>query len=98
MRDQMKVGDLILFYHSNAKPSGVVGIAKVSSEPYPDFTAFDPKEKHYDPKSKKDDPTWMMVDVSFVKKFEQILPLQDLKKMKEIGWDASSAKRAAGYR
>ena len=51
MRDLMKVGDRILFYHSNAKPPGVAGVAKVCSKPYPDFTAFDKKEQHYDPKS-----------------------------------------------
>ena len=80
MRDEMSVGDRILFYHSNAKPPGVAGIAKVCSKPYPDFTAFDSKEQHYDPKSSKDDPTWMMVDVCFVEKFDRLVSLQELRK------------------
>lgn len=80
MKNDMKEGDLILFYHSNAKPSGVAGVAKVCSKPYPDFTAFDSKEKHYDPKSKEDHPTWIMVDVCFVKKFKNLVTLEELRK------------------
>jgi predicted RNA-binding protein with PUA-like domain len=81
MRDEMKVGDGVLFYHSNAKPSGVVGIARVCSEPYPDHTAFDKKSKYYDPKSKKDEPRWIMVDVEFVSKFKRVVPLAELKEV-----------------
>ena len=51
MRDDMKVGDKVLFYHSNCKEPAVVGVAEVASEPYPDFTAFNPESKYYDPKS-----------------------------------------------
>ncbi len=80
MRDQMKIGDKVIFYHSNAKPSGAAGVAEVASESYPDFTAFDPKDKHFDPKSDKDNPTWYMVDVKFVKKFDEIVPLSEIKK------------------
>ena len=80
MRDDMKVGDLVLYYHSNSKPSGVVGIAKVCREAYPDHTAFDPKDPHYDPKSKREDPAWMMVDLEFVKKFPELVTLDTLKK------------------
>ena len=79
MRDDMKVKDMVLFYHSNAKPPGVAGIAKVCSKPYPDPTAFDPKDKHFDPKSKKDSPTWFLVDISFVKKFDKLINLDQLK-------------------
>jgi len=79
MRDDMQVGDLILFYHSNATPPGVVGIAKVSQTAYPDHTAWDKKSRYYDARSSKDKPVWMMVDISYVKKFSEVLSLGDLK-------------------
>lgn len=79
MRDQMKKGDGVLFYHSNAAPPGVAGVAKIAKEGYPDHTAFDPKDPHYDPKSSPGDPRWFMVDVEFVEKFDQLVPLKTLK-------------------
>ena len=79
MRDEMKIDDLVLFYHSNAKPSGVVGVAKVCSLPYPDHTACEAKSPYFDPRSTKENPVWMMVDIAFVKKFSAILSLADLK-------------------
>ncbi len=79
MRDEMQLGDLALFYHSNAKPSGLVGLAEICRAGYPDFHAFDRKSKYYDPKSKHDAPTWFMVDVKFIEKFSKILPLEALK-------------------
>ena len=69
LRDDMKVGDPVLFYHSRVDPMCVAGLAEVSSEPYPDPTAFDPKDKHYDPKSKEEDPTWILVDIQHVETF-----------------------------
>ena len=81
MRDEMHVGDKVLFYHSNAKPPGVVGIAEVCSKPYPDFTAWDPKSKYFAPKTSKEKPVWMMVDVKFVKKFPRIISLDEIRKM-----------------
>ena len=78
MRD-MRVGDLALFYHSNAKPPGVAGICRVSKEAYPDPTQFHKKSRYYDPKSKKEDPRWSLVDVSFVEKFDEEVSLQTLK-------------------
>jgi len=84
MRDDMKVGDLVLFYHSNAKPPGVAGVAKVSREARPDPTAWDPKDPHYDPRSNKADPTWMMVDVEFVEELPQLVSLDDLKSTKSL--------------
>lgn len=84
MRDDMKKGDLVLFYHSNAKPPGIAGVAKIVKESYPDFTAFDPNEKHFDPKSKQEDPRWFMVDIKLVKKFDNFLPLPDLKTVKAL--------------
>ncbi len=79
MRDEMKIGDMVLFYHSNAKPTAVVGICKIVKEGYPDFTAFDPDDKHYDPKSVKDNPTWYMVDIQLVEKFDKPVTLQEIK-------------------
>lgn len=79
MRDGMKKGDLVLFYHSNAEPPGAAGICRVAKEGYPDFTAWDKKDVHYDPKSPKDKPAWMMVDVEFVEKFGTFVPLEKLK-------------------
>ena len=63
MRDKMSEGDFVLFYHSNCKPPHVAGIAKVSKEAYPDFTAQDPESKYFDPKSSPENPRWMMVDI-----------------------------------
>lgn len=80
MRDSMKVGDMVLFYHSNADPSGIAGIAEVVKEGYPDSTAFDAKDVHYDPKSDPKNPTWMMVDVKHVETFKKLLPLEELRK------------------
>ncbi len=63
MRDKMKKGDLVFFYHSNCKPPHIAGIAKVCKEAYPDFTAQDPGSKYFDPKASPDNPRWMMVDI-----------------------------------
>jgi predicted RNA-binding protein with PUA-like domain len=79
LRDSIKSGDQVFFYHSNSDPSAIAGVAEVVREGYPDFTAFDPEDSHYDPKSKKSDPTWYMVDVRFKEKFERPLGLSELK-------------------
>lgn len=79
MRDEMKVGDQVLFYHSNCKPPGVVGIAKVASKPRPDHTAFDPDDHHFDPKSDPDNPRWMLVDVKFVRWLKRPIGLPEIK-------------------
>ena len=79
MRDQMKLGDRVLFYHSNAKPPGVAGLAEVCREGYPDFTAWDPKSKYHDPKSPKESPRWFMVDVKYVETFPEVVPLEALR-------------------
>jgi len=81
---EMKKGDLVLFYHSNTKIIGVAGIAKVIKESYPDHTAYDKKDEHFDPKSKKEKPTWYMVDVGFVKKFKEVVTLEEIKKNKKL--------------
>lgn len=79
MKNEMQIGDWVLFYHSNAKPPGVAGIAKVCKEAYPDHTQFDPDSKYYDPKSRKERPKWYMVEVSYVEKLPEFVPLADLK-------------------
>ena len=79
MRDRMKRGDLVFFYHSNCAEPGIAGIAKVSGEAYPDHTAFDPEDKHYDPKSDPDNPRWYMVDISYKRKLKRVIPLSELR-------------------
>ena len=78
MRD-MQVGDLALFYHSNADPPGVAGVARVCREAYPDVTQFDRRSKYYDPKATKDNPRWFMVDFEFVEKLPELVSLETLK-------------------
>jgi len=73
----MKKGDLVLFYHSNADPSGVAGIAKVARTAYPDPTALDPKSDYHDPTA--DETRWSLVDLAFVEAFDSVLPLEALK-------------------
>ena len=76
MRDAMKLGDQVFFYHSNCEQPGIVGIMEVVKEGYPDFTAFDPDDAHFDPKSDPDKPRWMMVDVRFVKTLSRTISLR----------------------
>ena len=84
MRDQMKKGDLIFFYHSSCKQPGIVGLATVVTEAYPDFTAFEVKNKYYDPKSDPNKPRWYMVDVQLVRKLKRNISLQELKEYKSL--------------
>jgi len=79
LRDQVKVGDLVLFYHSNIAEPAVVGIAEVVREGYPDFTAFDPQSKYFDPRSTPEKPAWFMVDVRFVRELPRPVTLSELK-------------------
>ena len=79
MRDQMQIGDLGLFYHSNVKEPGVVGIVEIVSEGYPDPTAFDPDGRYFDPKSDPDNPRWYLVDVRYVRHLERTISLSELK-------------------
>ena len=76
---EMKKGDKVLFYHSSCTEPGVVGVAKVVKEAYPDFTAFDPESKYFDPKSSPDKPRWFMVDIQFQKKLKRTIALAELK-------------------
>ena len=85
MKDEMRIGDLVLFYHSNAEPSGIAGVAKVAGPPRPDPTQFDPKSEYVDRTSPRDAPRWVMVDVAFVERFERVVSLDELKSAGELG-------------
>lgn len=80
MRDQMKVGDQVLFYHSNCDVPGIVGIASVAKAGYPDHTAFNPEAKYFDPKSDPDKPRWYMVEVKYQRHLQRTISLGELKK------------------
>ncbi len=80
----MKVGDRVLFYHSNANPPAVAGTAVVCREAYPDFTQFDPNQKHYDPDSSHDNPRWDMVDIRLESVFKVPVPLDVLRGRKDL--------------
>ncbi len=79
IKDQMRIGDLAFFYHSNCAVPGIVGIVEICSAAYVDSTQFDVTDHHYDPRSKQDKPLWWMVDVKFKKKFDTIISLQALR-------------------
>jgi predicted RNA-binding protein with PUA-like domain len=80
LRDEMQVGDLCLFYHSSAEPTGVAGICRVASKAYPDPSQFDRKSDYHDPGSPPDDPRWWLVDVEMVEKLDALVTLERLKK------------------
>ena len=84
IRDQMSVGDQAFFYHSSCKIPGIAGTMRIVSEAYPDHTAFDPDEHYYDLKSNPEKPTWLMVDVKFDSKLNELIPLQQLRQYAEL--------------
>src|SRR5262245_42892793 len=79
LRDQMTVGDGVLFYHSSAEPPGVAGVARVARAGYPDPTQFDPRSEHHDPKSREEEPTWYQVDLQAVAAVKRFVPLEALR-------------------
>lgn len=79
MRDQMQVGDHVLFYHSNAQPSGVAGLARVHRTGVVDETQFDPKSPYHDPKARRDAPIWICVDVEYEARFPRVVSLDELR-------------------
>jgi predicted RNA-binding protein with PUA-like domain len=83
MRDHMKVGDGVLFYHSSCPEPGIAGIAEVSSPSYPDASQFDAKSPYFDPASKREEPRWMNVDVKFVKK-TRLLGLAEMRERRAL--------------
>ena len=83
MRDRIRIGDGVLFYHSSCPEPGIAGLAEVASVPYPDATQFDPADKYYDPRSKPENPRWQLVDVRLVRK-TRLLPLAELRRHPEL--------------
>ena len=83
MRDAMRVGDGVLFYHSSCDDPGIAGIAEVASTPYPDDTQFDPESQYYDPKSTREHPRWMLVDVRAVEK-TRLMTLPEMRAITEL--------------
>lgn len=81
MRDQMKVGDRVFFYHSNCETPGIVGLMEVVRESYPDHTAFDPQSKYFDPKSSPEQPRWFMVDIKYLRHTRRVISLAELKEL-----------------
>jgi predicted RNA-binding protein with PUA-like domain len=84
MRDEMQVGDVVLFYHSNADPPGVAGLARVSRGAHPDLTALDPGSDYFDPRATPEDPRWVMVEIEFVEAFPRLVPLAALRERPEL--------------
>jgi len=80
LRDEIQVGDGVLFYHSNCKEPAIVGLAKIVRSGYPDHTALNPQEKHFDPKATHDKPIWSMVDVQYVAHLPHPLSRDDLRR------------------
>jgi predicted RNA-binding protein with PUA-like domain len=78
MRDGMRVGDQVFFYHSNCAEPGIVGIARIATDAYPDPTQFDPKNGHFDAASSRDNPRWVLVDVAFVRKLKRTITLKEM--------------------
>lgn len=94
MRDGMKTGDGVLFYHSNTAVPGIVGIATISSEAYPDPTQFDPKSDYHDPKSSREEPRWLLVDVAFERKLKRTISLDEIKaRSEQLGEDFALTRR-----
>ena len=83
MRDSMRVGDGVLFYHSSCPVPGIAGFAKVASKPYPDESQFDRESPYYDPKAKREDPRWMLVDVTLDRK-TRLMPLEEMRTHREL--------------
>ncbi len=93
MRDDMKVGDKIFFYHSNCKVPGIVGIAEVASKPYPDRWQFDPESDYFDPKSDPDDPRWILVDIKYKRHTKRLISLAEIKAHAEALDDFALTRR-----
>jgi len=83
MRDEMQIGDQVLFYHSSCPEPGIAGLAEVCTAAYPDATQFDPKGKYYDAKATRENPRWVNVDVRFIKK-TRLLGLTELREHKAL--------------
>ena len=91
MRDTMRVGDGVLFYHSSCPVPGIAGLATVASKPHPDMSQFDKKSPYYDAKAKREEPRWMLVDVKLAKK-TRLMPLEEMRTYPELA-DMVTLKR-----
>ena len=85
MRDDMQVGDKVFFYHSNATPPGIAGLAEIASESFPDPTAFDSRSKYFDPKADAKGTTWVAVNVKYVETFPRLLSLDEMRTIPNLG-------------
>lgn len=85
MRDAMRIGDQVFFYHSNVKVPGIVGIMEVISKPYPDPTQFDPNHRYFDPKATPEQPRWVQVDVQYIRHTRRLISLEELKRDDSLG-------------
>ena len=96
MRNGMKPGDGVMFYHSNCKPPGIAGVASVSSAAYPDPTQFERKSHYFDPKASQEEPRWFNVDVRFERKFKRLVPLDEIRThTDELGEEFALTKRGS---
>lgn len=93
MRDDMAIGDFVLFYHSNCATPGVAGIGRVASAAYPDPTQFDPDSAYFDPAAKADAPRWLLVDIAFERELKRIISLQELRAQAEQLGDFALLRR-----
>jgi len=93
---QMQVGDGVLFYHSSCAVPGIVGTAKVASDPYPDPTQFDPKSDYFDPKSTREEPRWSLVDVAYERKLDRTITLDEIRRHTDrLGEDFALVRRGS---
>ena len=93
---QMQVGDGVLFYHSSCDVPGIVGTAKVTSDPYPDPTQFDPKSDYFDPKSAREEPRWSLVDVAYERKLDRTVTLDEIRQHTDrLGEDFALVRRGS---
>ena len=93
---QMQVGDGVLFYHSSCAVPGIVGTAKVVSDPYPDPTQFDPKSDYFDPKSAREEPRWSLVDVAYERKLDRTVTLDEIRQHTDrLGEDFALVRRGS---
>ncbi len=96
MRNGMRPGDGVLFYHSNCSPPGIVGTATVATLPYPDPTQFDRSSHYFDPKATQEEPRWFMVDVSFERRFSRLIPLDEIRQhADDLGDEFALVKRGS---
>ena len=93
IRDEMKLGDRVFFYHSNTELPGIVGIAEVVSEPYPDPDAFDPKARYYDPKSDPENPSWFLLDIRLTTRLDTPISLKAIKEHAEALGDLALIRK-----